>query len=98
MSKSPHFAVLTLDIHIPAAHSLKEKRSVVKSLKERLRNKFNISISETGDQELWQRAQITAVMVGNSKSHLESAMQRVLRFAEQTIAGRGEIIHSGIEI
>ena len=49
-------ALLTLDIHIPHAQSLKDKRMVVRRLKDRLRSKFNVSVSETDHQELWQRA------------------------------------------
>ena len=54
-------ALLTLDIHIPHAHSLKDKRMILRSLKDRLRSKFNVSVSEVDHQDLWQRSQVSVV-------------------------------------
>ena len=51
----PTIGVLTLELHIEAAHSLKEKRHVVKSLKERLRGRFNVAVSEIDYHDVWQR-------------------------------------------
>ncbi len=51
-------ALLTLDIHIPHAQSLKDKRMIVRRLKDRLRSKFNVAVSEVEHQELWQRSQL----------------------------------------
>ena len=48
--------ICTLELHIPAAQSLKEKRGVVKSLKKRIQNRFNVSIAEVGGQDKWQVA------------------------------------------
>jgi len=47
--------VLRLMIYIPESHSLKEKRGVLQRIKNRVRNEFNVSIAECGDQDLWQR-------------------------------------------
>src|SRR5215510_10606384 len=63
-------ALLTLDIHIPHAQSLKEKRMVVRSLKDRLRAKFNVSVSEVDHQDLWQRSQLSVVTVGSDEGFL----------------------------
>ena len=52
--------VLTLELRIESSHSLKEKRHVVQSLKDRLRHKFNVSVAEIAHQDLWQRATIAA--------------------------------------
>jgi len=49
-------ALLTLDVHIPEAHSLKDKRMVVRRLKDRLRSNFNVAVAEVEHQELWQRS------------------------------------------
>ena len=64
-------ALLTLDIHIPHAQSLKDKRMVLRSLKDRLRTKFNVSVSEVDHQDLWQRAQVSVVTVGSDEKFLE---------------------------
>ncbi|HHF58000.1 MAG TPA: DUF503 domain-containing protein, partial [candidate division WOR-3 bacterium] len=48
--------VLILDLYIPASNSLKDKRGILKRLKDRIRNKFNVSVSEIDDQDVWRRA------------------------------------------
>ena len=75
--------VLTLELRIENAHSLKEKRHVVKSLKERLRHKFNVSVAEIDDQDLWQRATVAAVTVSSDRENAE----KVLRSVEDEAAG-----------
>lgn len=71
--------VLTLEMHFPYAHSLKEKRQVVRSLKDRLRKKYNVSVAEVDHQELWQRALIAVVTVGADWDHVEAVLQAVER-------------------
>ena len=61
--------LLTLDLHIPEANSLKSKRRVIKSLIEKIKNKFNVSISEVDAQNLWQRSVIGIAYVSN-ETHL----------------------------
>jgi hypothetical protein len=90
-------ALLTLDIHIPDAHSLKDKRMVVRRLKDRLRANFNVSVSEVEHQELWQRSQISVVTVGSDDSSVRQTLERALRDAERcapecVIQGTIEII------
>ena len=70
-------ALLTLEIHIPHAQSLKDKRMVVRRLKDRLRSKFNVSVSETDHQDLWQRATIAVAAVGPDQHQLRRVMQAV---------------------
>ena len=53
--------LLTLEIHLPDAHSLKDKRQVVRKLKERLRARFNVAVAELDHQDLWQRATVGVV-------------------------------------
>jgi uncharacterized protein len=74
--------VLTLELRLENAHSLKDKRSVVQSLKNRLRNKFNVSVAEIDAQDLWQRATVAAVTV--SSSHIFA--EKVLRSVEDEAA------------
>ena len=75
--------LLRLDVHVPGAQSLKDKRSVLKSLKDRLHHRFNVSVAETAHQELWQRAELTASVVSTDRRHAES----VLREADRLVAG-----------
>jgi uncharacterized protein YlxP (DUF503 family) len=76
-------ALLTLDIHIPHAQSLKEKRMVVRSLKDRLRSKFNVSVSEVDHQDLWQRSQVSVVIVGSDEKFLQKVLEEAAEEAER---------------
>lgn len=73
--------VLTLEMRLENSHSLKEKRHVIKGLKDRLRHKFNVSIAEIDFQDLWQRALIAAVTVSSDHGHAEVVLQAVEREA-----------------
>ncbi|MGI8988293.1 MAG: DUF503 domain-containing protein [Bryobacteraceae bacterium] len=75
--------LLTLELRLDHSHSLKDKRQVVKSLKDRLRGKFNVAVSEVDAQELWQRAVLAAVTVSADPGHAE----QVLQAAESEAAG-----------
>lgn len=83
----PAIGVLTLELRIEHAHSLKEKRHVVKSLKERLGNRHNISIAEIDYQDLWQSALIAAVTVSSSRVLAEQVLQAVEREAAHEVGG-----------
>jgi len=74
-----------LSLHIPESHSLKEKRRVVKSITERVRTRFNVSIAEVDDQQLWQVASIGVVVLSNSSQHCDEMLQRVIAFVEQNV-------------
>ena len=89
-------ALLTLDVHIPEAHSLKDKRMVVRRLKDRLRSNFNVSVCEVEHQELWQRSQISVVTVGSDDSSVRQTLEQALRDAER--AASECIIQGTIEI
>ncbi len=69
--------VLTLEIVLRDSHSLKDKRHVVKSLKDRLRARYNVSVAEIDCQELWQRAVLAAVTVASDRGHAEKVLQSV---------------------
>lgn len=70
-------SLLTIELVIPYAQSLKDKRSAVRALKDRIRSKFNASVAEVGYQDKWQRAVLVACFVGGDKRHLESDTARV---------------------
>ena len=70
-------ACLTIELRIEGAQSLKDKRQVVRSLKDRLRNSFNISIAEIDVTDLWQRATLGVVSISGSRDYLEGLMRNV---------------------
>ncbi len=72
--------ILQFELLIPGSHSLKEKRHVVKSLKERAKQKFNIAIAEVEDQDLLAKSTLAAVTVGNDAQFVEQTMQALLQF------------------
>ena len=69
--------VITLEIRLEHSHSLKDKRHVIKSLTERLRNRFNVAVAEIDCQDLWQRAVLSAVTVSNDRGHATQVLQAV---------------------
>jgi len=70
-------ASLTLELHIEAAQSLKDRRQVVRSVKDRLRASFNVSVAELDASGLWNRATIGAVSISDSRDYLEGLMKKV---------------------
>jgi hypothetical protein len=75
--------ICQLDLRIPENHSLKEKRHVIRKLIDRVKNRFNVAISEVGDNDLWQRAQIGICTVGNNRRHINSSLDKVIDFIEK---------------
>lgn len=75
--------LITWELHLDACHSLKEKRQIVKSLKDRLHQRFNVSAAETDHQDLWQRAELSACVVSTDRLHAE----QVLRAADRLVDG-----------
>jgi uncharacterized protein YlxP (DUF503 family) len=91
-------AFLTLEIRIEGAHSLKDKRQVVRSMKDRLRAKFNVAVAELETTDLWQRATIGAVSISSSRDYLDGLMQNVEREAQRIANSTGaEISDSYLE-
>ena len=83
----PSVGVLTLELHIEGAHSLKDKRHTVKSLKDRLRSRFNVAVAEIDYQDLWQRALVAAVTVSSDRARAEQVLQLVEREAANLLGG-----------
>lgn len=75
----PAIGVITIELRLDDSHSLKDKRQVVKSLKDRLHQKFNVSVAEIDFQDLWQRAMLAAVTVSGEQHHAEEVLQAVER-------------------
>lgn len=74
--------VLEVTLSIPWSHSLKEKRMVQKSLTTRLRQRFNVSVAEVGQQELWQRAELAVVCVSGEAGYVSGLLDEVERYIE----------------
>ena len=91
----PSIGVLTLEIHIGDAHSLKEKRHVVKGLKDRLRSRFNVSVAEIDYQDSWQRAVVAAVTISGDHVRADSVLQTVEREAANILGGM--LVSSAVE-
>jgi uncharacterized protein len=77
--------VLTLEIQIPYAHSLKEKRAVLRKIKDRLRARFNVAVAELDHQDVWQRATIGVVSISDSRTLLDSVFRQVLSESESVL-------------
>ena len=88
------FGIITFRLH--DCHSLKGKRKIIKSIINQLRNHFNASIAEVGSNDVHQRAEIGFSLVGNSKSLVNSKMDKIINLAEAL--GLAEIIEAEMEI
>jgi len=80
-------AYALFDLHLPGCRGLKEKRMIVKSLKSRIRNEFEVSAAEVADQDLHQRAQLGVAAVGPDQQPLDALMQRILSFVQSNLDG-----------
>ncbi|MBI3311919.1 MAG: DUF503 domain-containing protein [Candidatus Omnitrophica bacterium] len=69
--------VLRVELHLPMAMSLKDKRSVVKSLKDQLRGRFNIAVAEIDANEKWQRASLGVAAVGDDRGYIDGCLREV---------------------
>jgi uncharacterized protein YlxP (DUF503 family) len=76
--------VCTLELNIPSAASLKDKRQIVKSVIARLRNEFNISVAEIDRLDSWQSAVLAAVTVSSDREYAHGLMSRVALWVERT--------------
>ena len=79
-----NIGLLTLDIFLPESHSLKDKRIVLRGLKDRLR-KFNVSIAECDHQDLWQRSTVGIVSISSDHGVLEKTLNAVAEESERIL-------------
>ena len=77
-------AIQSWDLHLPACHSLKEKRGVLKPLTVALRRSLNVSVAETGHQDLWQRAEIACAAIGTARPVVEEVLRSADRMVDET--------------
>jgi len=79
-----HVGVCQLQLFLPENHSLKGKRRVLKSLIQRLQNKFNLSVAETGFQDSWQQAVVAFSVVSSDSAFVNRTLDKILNFIEST--------------
>jgi uncharacterized protein len=92
-------AKLTVELSIPHAQSLKDRRQVVRSLKDKLRHGFNVSVAELDDAALWNRATLGIVAISGSTAYLDGQMREVDAALNRLCTGLGaEIADSWVEM
>lgn len=79
-----NIGVLEIELLLKDAHSLKDKRSVLRKLKDKLRNNFNVSVAEAGEEDKWQRSVLAVVAASNDKKHLSGYLDSIVNFIEST--------------
>ncbi len=79
-----HIGICRMVLHLPESHSLKERRQVARSLTARIRNKFNVSVAEGEDSELWQRLTLVACSVSGDASRADEVLSHVVSFIVDT--------------
>ncbi len=87
--------VLTVDIFLPGCTSLKEKRMAIRSLKDKVRHKYNVSIAEVDFQDKWQRARLGIAQVGGSYQIIEKNVNSIFSIIEHN--GMMEVIEHSLE-
>ncbi len=87
--------LLTLEIHLPYSHSLKEKRAVLRKIRDRLRSRFNVAIAELDHLDIWQRATLGIVSISDSQPLLDNVFREVLRESEKILGE--DVAHHDVE-
>ncbi len=79
--------IYTFELYLSSSSSLKDKRKILKSLKDRLRSKHNVSIAEVDGQELWQRSTLAVVSVSNSEASLQASFHKIHNEIDKLLPG-----------
>ena len=87
--------VSQITLHLPACHSLKDKRQVLQSIITRTRQKYEVAIAEVDEQDHWQIAKLGVSCVSNSSQHIDEVLERVQHFIEET---RPDVIVTNTEV
>jgi hypothetical protein len=88
--------ICRLELMIRENHSLKEKRRIVKQIVDRVKHRFNVSIAEVGDNDLWQSAELGLCMVSNDRRFTNQALDKIVDFIESFTSA--DVIKSDMEI
>ena len=86
----------TVELHLPDVGSLKDKRHVLKGLKERVRARFEVSVAEVDHHDLWQRATLALACVSHDSRHANEVVSKAMDFIEEHVEGR--VIDTSVEI
>lgn len=89
-------AVGTVELHLPGVGSLKDKRHVLKGVKEKVRQRFEVSVAEVNHQDTWQRATLAVAYVSGDSRHANEVVSKALDFIEASVDG--DVIDVQIEI
>ena len=89
-------ALGTVELHLPDVDSLKGKRHVIKGLKERVRNKFEVAVAEVDHHDSWQRATLAVACVSHDSRHANEVVDKAMDFIEANVDGR--VIDVSVEI
>jgi uncharacterized protein YlxP (DUF503 family) len=76
--------IVRIELHIPAARSLKDKRAVVRGLKDRIRQRVHAAVAEVDHQDLWQRAALGVAVVSGERRQVDEQLQSVRRLVQST--------------
>ena len=85
-----------VELHLPDVGSLKDKRHVLKGLKEKVRARFEVSVAEVDHQDVWQRATLTVAYVSADARHANTVISKAMDFIEDNVAGR--VLDTSVEI
>ena len=85
-----------VELHLPDVGSLKDKRHVLKGLKEKVRARFEVSVAEVDHQDVWQRATLAVAYVSADARHANTVISRAMDFIEDNVAGR--VLDTSVEI
>jgi hypothetical protein len=88
--------LLTLELHIQHAQSLKDKRQILRSLKDRLRAKFNVAVAELEHHDTWQRSVVGVVTLSNEEQQVQESLQHVLAEADNILGPL--LVSHGVEV
>ena len=84
-----------LELYFPDSRSLKDKRQVLKSLKDRIHNRFSVAVAEVDHNDLWQRSVLGIAVVSTASDHANEVLSKTVRFVEQDL--RVEVLDYSIE-
>jgi len=88
--------LLTLELHIADAQSLKDKRQVLRSLKDKLRHEFNVAVAELDHHDVWQRSVVGVVTLANEEKYVREVLQKALDEADEILGSI--LVNQAIEI
>jgi uncharacterized protein YlxP (DUF503 family) len=85
-----------VDLHLPDVDSLKGKRQIVKSLKDKVRNRFEVAVAEVDHHDVWQRATLAVACVSHDARHANAVVSKAMDYIEAQVDGR--VLDTSVEI